>query len=222
MAALTEVKRVENAILYTDGKQPFIKLLNVRESFPKLGHPEPEEDDDGNPRLDARGKQKMRYSGVFMAPKETHEAAKKLCVEVINKLMADNDVKVATDKKFIKNGDDETRAEYEGHWIINAGESKRPACRDRRGELIQDPDEVDDMFFAGSIVNVMIRPWYFNGKAKGAKKEYPKRISAGLVGVQFVKDDGVNFGGSSVDDTDAWGAVEGEDGGNDIDADEDL
>lgn len=219
MARMTEVKRVQNAVLMTDGNNDYIRIDGVRLSFPKIGHPEPEEDDNGNPRLDGKGKQKMRYSGVFMAPKATHEAAKTLCVEIINKLQKANDVKIATDKKFIKDGDGETREEYAEHWIINAGESNRPAARNRRGELIQDPDEVDDMFFAGAIVNVLLRPWYFGGKAKGATKEFPKRISCGLVGVQFVKDDGVSFGSARVDESDAWDSVDVDD---DLDGDDDL
>lgn len=221
MAALKEIKRVENAILYTDGTNEYIKLENVRGSFLKIGHPEPEEDDDGNPRLDQKGKQKMRYSGAFMLNKKTHVAAKDLCVEVMNRLLKANDAKVAADKKFIKNGDEETREEYEGHWIVNAGESRAPSARTRQGDVLRDADEIDDTFYSGCYLNVMIRPWFFNGKAKGAKKDYPKRVSAGLTGVQFVRD-GESFGASRVNDDDAWGSVEGEDRDEDLDGDDEL
>lgn len=215
MAKLTEVKRVKNAVLLTDGENEFIRLDNVRISFPAIGTPEPEEDDDGNPRLDAKGKQKMRYKLSAMLPKKTHVEAKDLCVEVIDRLLKKNEAKIARDKRFISNGDDSDREEYQGHWIVNAGESRRPAVRDRKGELVMEAVDADNLIYAGSWANVLIRPWYFNGKVKGAKKEFPKRISCGLTGVQFNHDD-TSFGGGRVDEEDAWDAGETEDDDDDL------
>lgn len=223
MAKLTEVKRVKNAVLLTDGENDFIRLDNVRISFPAVGTPEDETDDDGAPRLDSKGRQKKRYKLSAMLPKETHVEAKNLCVEVINKLLKKNDAKVAPDKRFISNGDDSEREEYQGHWIVNAGESRRPSVRDRRGELVMDVVAADNLIYAGCWANVLVRPWYFNGKVKGAKKDFPKRISCGLTGVQFNRDD-TPFGGGSVDEENAWDTQTGEDGGNDdgLGGDDDL
>lgn len=216
MAKLTEVKRVKNAVLLTDGENEFIRLDNVRISFPAVGTPEPETDEDGNPRLDKRGKQKTRFKLSAMLPKTTHLQAKDLCVEVMNKLLRKNDAKVAQDKRFISNGDEAEREEYQGHWIVNAAETRRPPVRDRKGELIMDPEAIDDMIYAGCWANVLIRPWYFNGKARGAKKDFPKRIACGLGGVQFAKDD-TPFGGGRVDEEDVWDTT-----GTDDDDDDNL
>lgn len=222
MAKLVEVKRVKNAVLLTDGENEFIRLDKVRISFPAVGTPEPEKDDDGNPRLDKKGKQKMRYKLSAMLPKKTHVAAKDLCVEVINNLLKKNDAKVAADKKFITNGDDSEREEYQGHWIVSAGESRRPSVRDRKGELVMEIVDADNLIYAGCWANVLIRPWYFNGKAQGSSKSYPKRVSAGLTGVQF-NDDDTPFGGGRVDEEDVWDKQEDrDDDGDDLEDDDEL
>lgn len=203
MTKLTEVKRVKNAVLLSDGENEFIRLDNVRISFPAVGTPDPEVDDEGNPRLDKKGKQKMRFKLSAMLPKKTHLEAKDLCVEVMNKLLRKNDAKVAQDKRFISNGDETDREEYQGHWVVNAAETRRPPVRDRKGELVMEAEAIDTLIYAGCWANVLIRPWYFNGKAKGAKKDYPKRIACGLTGVQFSRDD-TPFGGGRVDEEDVW------------------
>jgi hypothetical protein len=216
MTKLTEVKRVKNAVLLTDGENDFIRLDNVRISYPAVGIPENETDDEGNPRFDKRGKQKTRYKLSAMLPKATHVQAKDLCVEVINKLLRKHDVKVAPDKRFISNGDDSDRDTYQGHWIVNAAETRQPPVRDRKGELLMDPDVIDEVIYGGCWGNVLIRPWYFNGKVKGAKKDYPKRIACGLAGVQHAKDD-TPFGGGRVNEEDVWETVT--EGGDDDDID---
>lgn len=218
MANLQELKRVKNAVLYTDGTTKFVRIDNVRLSFPKIAQPELETADDGSPRIDPKtGKQKSSFSLAAMLPKATHLAAEKLCKEIMEELLVgkkdDNGkpVKISADKRFIVNGDDSAREEYMDHFIVTARESKRPAARNRRGELIVEVDEIAEMFFAGAIVNVMIRPWYYAGSSKGSAKTFPKRISAGLVGVQFIKDDGTRFGAGSIDTEGAWDDL-GDDG----------
>jgi hypothetical protein len=219
MAKLKEIKRVANAVLLSDGTNEFIRLDKVRLSFPAIGTPEPEEDDDGNPRLDAKGKQKMRWKGVAMLPQGTHKEAMLLCKEVIERLMKTNDVKIPKDKWFIVNGNDSEREEYQEHFIVSFGESRRPPARDRQGSLILEVDEIDSTFYAGCWVNVLIRPWYFAGTVKGSKKSYPKRIPAGFSGIQFFKDD-TSFGGGRIDDEDAWD-TDNSDGGDGMGDDED-
>ena len=77
------------------------------------------------------------------------------------------------------------------------------------------PEEADESFYGGCWGNLLIRPWYFNGKAKGSTKTYPKRICCGYNGVQFLKDD-TPFGSGRIDDTAAWGG-EGDDDTSDND-----
>ena len=222
MAKLNEIKRGTNWVLYNDGTNDLIRIQGVRLSFPKIAYPEPETDDDNKPRIDPKtGKHKSSFSGVFMVPKDTHQDVLKICVELINKLQKANDAKVSTDKKFIRDGDDLTREEYEGHYIITARESKRPPVRDRRGELIVEPEKIEQIFEAGVLVNVLIRPWFFNGKARGSNKDHPKRISAGLMGVQFHSDDGTRFSSGSVDESDAWDVDDSAPAGTDLDDDDD-
>lgn len=63
-------------------------------------------------------------------------------------------------------------------------------------------EKVADMVYGGCWAHILIRPWYQDGKKVGAG--YGKRVNAGLVGVQFIRDD-EPFGEGRIDDTDAWG-----------------
>lgn len=216
MADLTVIKRVKNAILYRDkAEQPLIRIDGMRLSYAFLGTPSEDENDDG-------GKTK-RWRSNFLLPKETHVEAKNLCVEVIQELMKKNDAKVPKDKWFITDGDDKEDEHSQGNWIIVGADPKvRPKARNRKGEVMDDIAEIDKLFYSGAWAHALLRPWYFGGKAKGSAKTFPKRISCGLNGVLFFKDD-TPFGNARVDDTDAWAdAPTSSEGSNGMDDDDDL
>lgn len=200
MAQLEIVKQVSNCILYKDEKgQRFLRIDNVRLSYPFVGTPSSDEDDEGNKRP------KWRLSA--MLPKETHDAAKQLIEQVIQKIIKENDAKVSRDRWFLTDGDDKEAEEMQGHWLISASDGKvRPRCRDRKSHVMDDITKIDDTFYGGCWASVLIRPWYFDGKTKVSTKVYPKRVSAGLSGVMFMRDD-KPFGSGRIDDSDAWGGV---------------
>jgi hypothetical protein len=218
--ALKQIESGENFKIYKEGENKFILLENVRLSFPAIGHMKENEDDNG--------KKTKKYAGVPMLPKATHKEAKDAFVSLMNELMEKNEVKIPPEYRCIKNGDDSDREEYAGHWVISASESRRPTARDARGKLILDPeqvtdgdeveallDRIDEMFFAGSYVNILLRPWYFNGTAKGATKKFPKRICCGLSAIQFFKK-GEPFAQGRINDSEVdWSTA----GGNDDDDD---
>lgn len=207
MAAIEVKKKVSNAILYTNG---MIRIDNVRVSFPHLDKPYAGKGDDGK-------EGKPKFGIVGMLSKKTHVAAKDLVKEAMDELLKSNDnAKVAADKKFIRNGDDQDREEYENHWTVSAREERRPAVRNQRGELVIEESKIADMVYGGCYCNILIRPWYQDGQKVG--KGYGKRINAGLVGVQFVKD-GESFGEGRIDDSDAWDDVSG--GGDGFENEED-
>src|SRR5574337_229731 len=110
MANREVVKTVKNAILYSDGT---IRVDNVRASYPHLGSKFKDKDGkDG------------KFGIVGMLPKETHVEAKNLLKEAMDKLLSENgDVKVASDKKFLRNGDDSDNESYAGHWTVSTSES---------------------------------------------------------------------------------------------------
>lgn len=216
--SLETVKKVKNAILYKDSSgQLLIRLDNVRLSFPFLGTPAEDENDDGT--------KVKKWRCVAMLPKETHTAAKDLCKEVIQQLIKDNDAKVPTDKWFLSNGDDKEGEEMAGHWLVSASDGKiRPRARDRKGQIIDDIDKIDETFYGGCWASVLIRPWFFGGKSKNSAKTFPKRVSAGLNTVMFLRDD-KPFGTGRVDDSDAWddlASSDGDDGDDDGMGNDDL
>lgn len=205
----TVVKKVTNAVLYSDGT---IRIDNVRASHPHLDVPFAGKDDSG-------GQGKAKFGIIAMLPKTTHTAAKNLVKEAITALLAENDAKVALDKWCMKNGDDSDRDEYAGHFTISARESRRPTCRDRRGNVM-DVEETAEAFYGGCWVNVLIRPWYQDGVKVG--KGFGKRVNAGVVAVQFVRD-GEAFGDGRIDDDGVFGTVDdndfddaGDDDGDDL------
>lgn len=215
MSALKEVKRVKNAVLYVDDKGvEFIKLENVRASYPYIGTPSEDENDNGD--------KTTSYRITGMLPKATHLEAKNLIKEVIERLLKTNEAKVPLDKWFLSNGNDKESEDMHDHWLVSASDkSRRPTARDQKGQVIDDIAKIDDKFYGGCWVSILIRPWYFNGKSAKSTKTYPKRISAGLQAVQFLRDD-KPFGQGRVDDSDVWGSVDdngGDDGMDDNDDD---
>lgn len=206
MSERTIVKRVENAKMYSDGT---IVLENVRASYPYVFEPRENEGEDG--------KKTLRYQIQVIMPKATHAEAMKLCAQRIKDLCAENKVeKLPADKKFIKNGDDMAKAEYENAYIVSASESKRPDLRGKDPRVkLTDADK--DVIYGGCYVDILIRPWFQNNK-------YGKRCNAGLVAVRF-REDGEPFGGSRItakDVDDAFDAPEDTGGFAGNDGDDDL
>lgn len=197
------VKKVKNAILYSDGT---IRIDNVRASYPHLAQAWAKNEKD-----------RKKFSITALAPKETHEEAKKLLVEEINKLLTSSKIgKLASEHKFVRDGNDSGKDENEDHWIIKASENegRRPAVRDQKARLVE-IDDIEELIFPGCWVNVMLRPWAQNN-------EHGKKINANLIAVQYVKK-GERFGEAPIDDEDAWDELEGDDDDLDFaDDDDDL
>lgn len=207
----TIVKKVANAVLYSDGT---IRIDNVRFSYPHIDAPYESEDDSGE--------KKSSYSITGMMPKATHTEAKNLLKEVIQGLLTKNDVKVGTGFWCLSDGDklaeeDDAKELYKEHFIVKASEKRRPSARKRDGSIMSER-EIEDEIYGGMYGNILIRPWFFNGKARNGKT-YPKRILANLIGVQKVKD-GEPFGEGRVNDDGVFDAVEG--GGDGLNDDDDL
>jgi len=193
-------KKVKNAILYTDG---CIRIDNVRASYPHLDKAWKKNEGDN-----------AKFSLTALAPKETHEEAKKLLVDEINKLLTSSKIgKLASEHKFVRNGDDSGKDENEGMWVIKASENRRPSCRDQKKNLVE-VEEIADMFYPGCVVNVMLRPWAQNNT-------HGKKINANLIAVQFVRD-AERFGDAPIDDEDAWDELDEDDGDLSLDDDDDL
>ena len=193
MATLEIAKRVKNGILYTNG---MIKIENVRFSYPHLDKPYAGK----NPKPT----DKPKYGIVGMLSKETHVAVKDLVVERIAELLKEAKLsKLPPKDKFLRNGDDEKEDAYDGHWIVSAREDRKPAVRNRRGELVTDERDIADLIEGGYWGHLLVRPWFQDN-------DFGQKVNAGLVGVQHIKDD-ETFGEGRIDDTDAWADESGDD-----------
>lgn len=194
-------KKVKNAILYTDGS---IRISGVRFSYPHLAK-----------AYKGDGDGEAKFGIVGLLPKDTHAAAKKLIEERIAELLKDNKVKsLASDKKFLRDGDESGKEDYENMWTVSARETRRPPLRDRQNQPVE-PEDAAEVFQPGYWGDILIRPWYQNNS-------YGKRVNAGLSSVQFVKKDDT-FGEGRISDEDLDDTFEdyGDDDDVDADADED-
>lgn len=173
-----------------------ILIRDVRLSYPHLFTPWGTKED------------KKAYSGKFLLDKKTHaEAIKALGAHIVKLSMETFKTKLASDRVFMRNGDDSGKPEQEGSWVVSASDTKhRPTVINRNKTPVV---EADDIVYSGCYVNVLIRPWTQN------HPEYGKRINANLLAVQFVRD-GERFAGTERPDIDdVFGDVSGEFGEND-------
>lgn len=209
----TITKRVVNAVLFSDGT---IRVDNLRFSYPYVGKPRKNVDDNGV--------ESEAYQNTGLANKKTHREAKDLIVSEMNRLLKEHKIeKLAANKKFIKDGDQMDRPENEGMWVISAREQNPPGLRGNKkdpetGKPVRlTPAQAMKMFYGGCWGSMVIRPWFQSNK-------YGKRLNAGLVAVQFLKDD-EPFGEGRISDDDvddSFEATETDDAGGREDDDDSL
>ena len=163
-----------------------IHLKNVRLSFPSLFKRAVFDGAEG------------KYEATLLLDK-SDKATKKAIDEAIKSAIEEAKIKVPSDKRCLKDGDDSEYDGYEGMWSIKAANSKRPTAINRDKTPLIEEDEV---IYAGCYVNAIIDIWTQNNK-------FGKRANANLYGVQFVKD-GEPFGMGPVDVTDDFDDLEDE------------
>lgn len=212
----TVVKRVKNAVLYSDGT---IRLDNCRASYPHLIEPYAGVDEDGK-------KQEPAYGIVFLMPKLTHVAAKDICKQRIEELMKENKIpKLGADKKFLRDGDQSSKVESSGMFTVSAREKRPPVLRaPSKEKIIRGKTEtvrvagrdvpLKELFYGGCWVNGIIRPWWQSNK-------HGKRANAGLVAVQFLRND-ESFGQNRVSEDDVDESFEATEEMDDSGFDDDL
>lgn len=184
------VTRVTNGVLYDDGT---IKIENVRCSYPHFGKPFAMKDEKTGATGDAK------FSTVVLLPKKTHTAVKDLIKKVIKDEVAKAKLPIGEDNWFLRDGDRSAKDENTGMFVISAREARRPSVRDKRGDVV-DQDKIDDIFYGGCWINILIRPWIQNNS-------YGKKINASLIAVQFHHDDEA-FGEGRIDDEGVFDSVD--------------
>lgn len=178
--------KTEKSKMSTKNENVRIQLKNVRLSFPSIFNRSVFEGVEG------------KYEATFLIPKEdtkTYKAVNKAIEDAIAKAK----VKVPSDKRCLKDGDESEYEGYAGHWSLKAGNSKRPTVINRDKSPITQDDEV---IYAGCYVNAVIDVWVQNNK-------YGKRVNSNLYGIQFVRD-GEPFGMGPIDVTDDFDDLEDE------------
>lgn len=182
---MVTVRKVANAALLKKGEQYFIRVSNVRFSYPHLDKPYKKKGDQGV----------AKYGVVGLLPKDTHGAARKLINEEIDRIMKENRVKaLPADKKFLRDGDESDKDEHQGHWTLSAREERRPVLKETvDGDLtLVEPEDAKETFYGGCWGSLLIRPWFQNN-------DFGKRVNAGLTAVTKKGDDD-SFGEGRIDE----------------------
>ena len=174
-----------------------IHLKNVRLSFPSLFR-----------RAQFNPGEEGKYEATFLFSKKDKKLKAKIDKAIKTKI-AESGIKVASDKRCLKDGDEVEYNGYEGMWSIKASQSRRPTVIDRDRTPIA---EEDNVIYAGCYVNAIIDLWVQNNS-------FGKRVNANLYGVQFVKN-GEAFGMGPVDVTDDFDDLSDDE--EDIEEDDDL
>lgn len=165
-----------------------IKVARTRLSFPSLFRTAKFGEEDTG-----------KYEATFVLDKVKHAKEIDQIKAAISALMAENKIKVPSDKLCLKDGDESGRPEFEGAYTIKASTKKRPVVIGKdRAPITED----DNVIYAGCFVNAIMSLWFQNN-------QFGKRVNAQLDGVQFAAD-GEPFGdaGVSVDEFASFGSAD--------------
>ncbi|MGL4516786.1 MAG: ssDNA-binding protein [Shewanella sp.] len=151
-----------------------ITLKNVRLSFPSLFN-----------RASFDG-QEGKFEATFLLNKETQADQIAKLQAAIEAAIVEAKIKVPSDKRCLKDGDEFDYDGYAGMMAFKASTKRRPTIIDRdKTPLVED----DNKPYAGCYVNAVVDIWVQNNN-------FGKRVNGNLFGVQFVKD-GEAFGVSA-------------------------
>lgn len=165
-AERTIVKKVKNAVFYSDGT---LRVTDIRVSYPHLDKKWCK-----NPAKDTPA-----FSCVGILPKDTHKEAIDLCLEVCDILLKEQNKgeKVKSDAKFIRDGDLAAKPEYENAFTINMREEMRPiVLNPDKSEM--DIEDIKPTIKPGHFTDMLCQPWFQNN-------EHGKRVNASLRAVRY-------------------------------------
>lgn len=211
------IEQGENYKIYNDGTMLF---QNVRFSYVHADKPWAK-----NPKSEANPKgETPKYSVTGMLPKKTHKAAivrgRKFADEIIDAQKGENSKIFKKDLKFIRDGNDSGKAQYQDHWIVACSEERRPSIRGKDTKPIP-LDEIKEKVCSGYWGDLLVRPWWQDN-------DWGKRVNAGFVALQVKRgkpEDRFGDGGVSEDDIDdTFDAVDDDEDdfdGDDFDVDDD-
>lgn len=159
-----------------------IQLKNVRLSFPAIFK-----------RASFNGEE-GKFEATFLLNKETQADQIEKLEKAIDAAIAEAKIKVPSDKRCLKDGDDFDYDGYAGHMAFKASTTRRPTIIDRDKTPLAEDDA--NAPYAGCYVNAIVDIWIQNNS-------YGKRANGNLFGIQFLKD-GEAFGAGDTDVTDEF------------------
>lgn len=166
-----------------------IKLTNVRLSFASIFK-----------RSNFNG-QEGKFEATLLLNKETQADQIKKLEAAIEKAVSEAKIKVPSDKRCLKDGDEFEYDGYAGHMAFKASNNKRPTIIDRdKTPLTEDDNKLE----SGDYVNAIVDIWVQNNN-------YGKRANGNLFGIQFFKE-GERFGSDNdvTDDFDDFDELDDE------------
>lgn len=112
--------------------------------------------------------------------------------------------KLPSDKYCLRNGDDLSRPEYEGMFVLSTSSTDRPKLIGRNKQILN-PE--DNEVYSGCYANAKVSLW-------AQDNQYGRRINCNLIAIQFAKD-GEALSGRHVSDAQAAEGFDSLDGDDD-------
>lgn len=172
------VKQEQFVRFYTDGT---VLCRDCRLAYPHAFEP--------YKGKDAGAKAKYGTVGLWPKADKARLPSVKMIADHIKIMMAENRTdEIAATNKFLRNGDLSGKADFKGNWTISASELRPPTLRSNRrdprsGKVINlQPGRDNGVIYGGCWANILIRPWWMNNN-------WGKKVNAGLVAIQFLRDD---------------------------------
>lgn len=130
-----------------------------------------------------------KFEATLLLCKDTQSDQIEKLEKAIEAAIKEAKIKVPSDKRCLKDGDDFEYDGYANHMAFKASSNKRPTIIDRdKTPLIEE----DGKPYSGCYVNAVVDIWI-------QSNSYGKRANANLFGVQFFKDGEAFCAGDVVD-----------------------
>ena len=185
--------------------QKFYMIKNARVSFPDIFEVSNVDGDKGN------------YGATLLLTKEQHADVIKELNGAIEGIIKTNlkGAKVPAEKRCLKDGNNSTRAEYEGYFTVSARNDNKPIVfKPNSNDKAENMEE--SKIYSGCYVDAKISLWPQNNK-------YGKRVNAQLIALRYAGEGEAFSAGHVSEDVAAEGfEVSGESTEEILSDDEDL
>lgn len=123
-----------------------------------------------------QGSTKAKFSAAFILDKKKDAAQIQMVQDAIERLIKEEKLRVAPDKRCLKDGSSKPEHYTDSVMFINASNDVRPQVVNRNKTPVV---AADNLMYAGAVVDAVLHLW-------GQNNQYGQRVNASLEVVRFV------------------------------------